>query len=54
MSDENKRELIRLLQRDVNQKQDFYEQYCKECNPDDLISAEIDCVFLGKGNKRTL
>ena len=51
MSDENKRELIRLLQRDVNQKQDFYEQYCKECI-NDLISAEIDCVFLGKREQK--
>lgn len=47
MSDENKQELIWLLQRDVKQEQNFYEQYCKECIKD-LIRLEIESVFSGK------
>ena len=47
-----KQELIRFLQRDINQDS-FYEQYCKECITD-LIRVEIDCIFQEKGNKKIL
>ena len=51
LSNEKKQELIRFLQRDINQEQDFYEQYCKECITD-MIRVEIDCIFSGKREKK--
>ncbi len=51
LSDENKQELIWLLQRDVKQEQNFYEQYCKECIKD-LIRLEIESVFSGKREQK--
>lgn len=51
LSNEKKQELIRLLQRDINHEQDFYEQYCKECI-NDLIRVEIDCIFSGKREQK--
>lgn len=51
LSDENKQELIRLLQRDVNQERDFYKQYYKGCI-NGLITTEIDCVFSGKREQK--
>lgn len=53
LSDKKKQELIRLLQRGLNQGQDFYEQYYKQCI-NDLIRVEFDCIFSEKGNKRIL
>lgn len=51
LSNEKKQELIRFLQRDINQEQDFYEQYCKECITD-LIRVEIDCIFSEKREQK--
>lgn len=51
LSNEKKQELIRFLQRDINQEQDFYEQYCKECITD-MIRVEIDCIFSGKREQK--
>ena len=51
LSDKKKQELICLLQRGLNQKQDFYEQYCKQCI-NDLIRVEFDYIFLGKREQK--
>lgn len=51
MSDEKKKELIRLLQRDIDQNQDFYEHYCNKCM-NDLIKVEIDNIFAGKRDQK--
>ena len=57
LSDENKQELIWLLQRDVKQEQNFYEQYCKECiktgiRYDAKKLGYRECIFREKGTKR--
>lgn len=51
LSDKKKQELICLLQRGLNQEQDFYEQYCKQCI-NDLIRVEFDYIFLGKREQK--
>lgn len=51
LSDKKKQELIRLLQRGLNQEQDFYEQYYKQCI-NDLIRVEFDCIFLEKREQK--
>lgn len=51
LSDKKKQELIRLLQRGLNQEQDFYEQYCKQCI-NDLIRVEFDCIFSEKRKQK--
>lgn len=51
LSDEMKQELIRLLQKDVNQQVNLYEYYYKECI-NDLIRVEIDCIFSEKREQR--
>lgn len=51
LSDKKKQELIRLLQRGLNQGQDFYEQYYKQCI-NDLIRVEFDCIFSEKRKQK--
>lgn len=51
LSDKKKQELICLLQRGLNQEQDFYEQYCKQCI-NDLIRVEFDYIFLEKREQK--
>lgn len=51
LSDKKKKELICLLQRGLNQEQDFYEQYCKQCI-NDLIRVEFDYIFLEKREQK--
>lgn len=51
VSDEKKQELICLLQKDISQEHDFYEQYGKECIKD-LIRVEIDCIFSGNREQK--
>lgn len=51
LSDDKKQELIFLLQRGINQKQDFYRQYCRVCI-NDLIKVEMDCIFSGKRKQK--
>ncbi len=51
LSDKKKQELIRLLQRGLNQGQNFYEQYYKQCI-NDLIRVEFDCIFSEKRKQK--
>ena len=51
LSDKKKQELISLLQRGLNQGQDFYEQYYKQCI-NDLIRVEFDCIFSEKRKQK--
>lgn len=51
LSDKSKKELIFLLQRELNQEHDFYEQYYKQCITD-LIRVEFDCIFSEKRNQK--
>lgn len=51
LSNEKKKDLVRILQGGINQKHDFYEHYCYECISA-LVEVEIDSIFAGKSNQK--